>query len=142
MSDKRRGGPTPKVSDDEIRALLDKGLNGSQIAKHFTGLGRKITAAAIYLRIQKLRDASESEANRILPWSVRTEHGDGWVYKATVALAKREKGLGVTPRDLEMAKQLEKFLRDRDAVISYERESGFVLRNRRATDGDTPIVAA
>lgn len=137
MNERRRGGATPKVTDDEIRALLDKGLNGAQIARQ-VGL----TPQAISLRLKTIRSVDEERAGLILPWVVKSpEHTQNWIYKAVRAHAKHSQGRGVSPRELDMSRELERYLRERNAVIGYDHRDGFFLRDRRPSDGDTLIVA-
>lgn len=120
---------------------MDKGLNARQIAEGFTNGGRSITAEAIRQRINRMRDEDEERANFLLPWRVRQEHSQGTVYKAIVAHAKHQKGLGVTPYELDLERQLLEKLQPRNAVIGYDRDSGFVVRNRRPGDGTSALVA-
>jgi len=141
MSDERRGGAPLKVSDDEIRALLDKGLNGAQMARHFTERGRRMTPQAISLRLKKIREQGEERAGLILPWAVKSpEHTQNWVYKAVVAWAKHNQGRGVSPRELDMSRDLERYLHKRKSVVGYDHKTGFFLRDRRPSDGDGMLV--
>lgn len=141
MDDTRRGGRRPKVSDQEIRDFMDQGLGASDISRHLTDRGKPITQQGISKRVQRLRDADEERANYVLPWRVRTEHSRGWVYEAVVALGKHQKGRGVTPYQLDQARKLEEYLRKRDAVVMYDRDAGFIIRNRRPDDGPNALVA-
>jgi len=137
----RRGGARSAISDDEIVALLDDGMNYSEIARHFTDRGRSITQQAISLRVRKIRDKEEDRSKYILPWSVRSPaHTQGWVYRAAVAYGKRQSGRGISPQDVKLAKDLEAFLLRQDAVLSYDYNEGFVLRNRRPGDRDGLLV--
>jgi hypothetical protein len=121
---------------------MDQGLGASAIAQHLTNLGRKISQQAISKRMQRLREVDEERANYVLPWRVRTEHSRGHIYEMVVALGKHQKGQGVTPYQLELAGKLEKYLRDRgDAVMTYDRDAGFILRNRRPDDGQGALAA-
>lgn len=140
MDVERRGGRRSQISDDEIRSLMDKGMRATQIAQHFTQRGRSITQQAISLRIKRLTEDGEERANRLLPWPVRTEHARGWVYTAVVAYAKHQQGAGITPAQLDQSRKLEQYLKDRDAVVTYDHDAGFILRNRRPEDGATALV--
>lgn len=141
-STRRKPGRRPTISDDELVAQADLGLSQSEIARHFTALGRPISQQRVGQRLNAIREGAKDRESRLLPWVVRTEHAGGHVYLMVVALAKREKGLGITPYQLQLAKQLEKWLREREGVMTYDYEAGFQVRNRRPTDGDTLLTAA
>jgi len=133
----RRGGRKPSISDDEIVAKLDEGLNYSEIARHFTDQGRSITQQAISLRVKRIREGQEDRAKYILPWPVRSpQHTQGWVYRAAVGYGKRQSGRGASPQELKWARELEAFLLRNDAVLTYSYNDGFMLRNRRAGDSE------
>jgi hypothetical protein len=137
MNERRRGGATPKVTDDEIRALLDKGLNGAAIARQ-VGL----TPQAISLRLKTIRSVDEERAGLILPWVVKSpEHTQNWIYKAVRAYAKHSQGRGVSSRELDMARDLEEYMRDRgDGVVGYDHKDGFYFRARRSGDDPKSIL--
>jgi hypothetical protein len=120
---------------------MDQGLGASAIAQHLTNLGRKISQQAISKRMHKLREVDEERVNYVLPWRVRTEHSRGHIYEMVVALGKHQKGQGITPYQLELARKLETYLRARDAVVMYDRDAGFILRNRRPDDGHGALAA-
>lgn len=142
MAENRRGGAAPKVTDDEIRTLLDRSMNGAQISRYFTERGRTISPQAISLRLKAIRSADEERAGYILPWVVKSpEHTQNWVYKAVVAYAKHNQGRALSPRELDMARDLTKYLEGRDAVVGYDHKTGFYLRDRRPSDGDNLLVA-
>jgi len=143
MEARRRGGwNNSTVSDQEVRDLLDGGMSkASEIARHLTANGKPISQQAISKRIRNIRDADEERANYILPWRVNSRHAYGWVYISAVALGKHLKGIGLTPAQLTQAAELEEFLRERDAVLTYDHERGFLLRNRRPDDGPGALAA-
>jgi hypothetical protein len=121
---------------------MDKGLNAKQIAEHFTTLGRQISGEAIRLRINRIRSKDEERARFLLPWRVKSpEHTQGWVYTAVRAYAKWQKGAGLTPYELDQARQLDEYLKSRDAVLTYDHASGFTIRSRRPGDGPSALVA-
>jgi hypothetical protein len=128
-------GRTSDITDEEIRHLMDQGLSASAIARHFTERGRRRTAQAMALRVRKLRDQAAERANYILPWRIQDAHGSGWVYKSALAYAKQRAGRGVTPDELKMSRELEYMLSERDAVLTYDYNQGFQIRDRRPDDG-------
>lgn len=142
MGYERRGGRRPVISDQEIRDQMDKGLNAGQIATYYTNLGRQITSEAIRQRIVKMRDKDQEREGFILPWQIRQEHANGGpIYKMVLAYGKHQKGHGLTPYELEQSRKLEQYLKDRDAVITYNKDEGFIVRNRRPGDGPGALAA-
>jgi hypothetical protein len=130
-----RGGRRPSVSDEQIRALLDKGLSNAAIARE-VGL----TPQAIGPRVKKIRERDEERANYLLPWVVREQHATGWVYRAVRGYAKRRRGEGASPRELSEGAELEAYLHREDAVVGYDYNRGFYLRSRQPDDGPSMLV--
>lgn len=129
------------IGDDEIKALLDQGLSKSAIARHFTERGRSITQQAISLRVRKIQEDDTDRSQYILPWVIRTPtHTQGWVYRAVKAYAKFRQGKGVSPQELAWLRELEQALTDHDAVITYDYNKGFMLRDRRPQDGPSLLA--
>lgn len=115
----------------------------SAIARELTAAGKKITPQAISLRLRTIREIDEERANYLLPWRVKSpEHTYGWAYLAARAYAKREQGKGVTQQELKQAKELEEYLREHDAVLTYDHARGFLLRNRRPDDGPSGLAVS
>lgn len=119
------------------------GHNGaSAIARELTAAGKKITPQAISPRLKVIREEEDSRANYILPWRVKSpEHTYGWAYNSARAYAKRERGRGLSQQELRQARELEDYLREHDAVLTYDHKRGFALRNRRPDDGPSGLVA-
>lgn len=120
------------------------GVKGpSAIARHLTANGTQITAQAIHLRLKRILAEDEDRAQRLLPWTVRSpEHAQGWVYGAARAYAKWQKGAGLDARELRYARELEEYLNKHDAVLTYDHDRGFLLRNRRPDDGPSGLAAS
>lgn len=135
-----RGGRPSSISNDEIIPLLDKGMTASEIARYFTGRGRPITQQAISLRRAKIRDGEQDRTRNSMPWVVRTEHSTGWVYRAASAYGKWRVGRGVSPQEMKWARALEDWLIQNDAVLTYDYNEGFMLRNRRPGDREGLLV--
>lgn len=133
--ERRRRGKQPAVTDEQIQAFLDKGLNGSAIARQ-VGL----TPQAISLRIKRLRADEADKQNYRLPWSVRVAHTTGYVYRAVVAYAKYRRGEPLTERERQERVQLEEYLHREEAVVTYDYNRGFMLRGRRPSDGPSHLA--
>lgn len=130
---RRTRGAKSHVSDQEISDLYDQLGN-------YSAVGRKVglTPQAISLRMKAIREKQEDRARYILPWAVRVEHSQGWVYRAAKAYAKWRRADAISPRELAEARELEEFLASQDAVLTYDYNRGFAIRNRRA--GDRPGI--
>jgi len=137
---RRRRGPTSNISDDEIKKLMDEGMNPSQIARYFTDRGRPITHQGIRLRVKTIREAEADRSNYLLPWAIRTEHATGFVYRAVKAYAKARRGEALNERERIERTKLEDELHALDAVLMYDYNRGFKLRNRRPDDGPSLLA--
>lgn len=132
---RRRRGPQPAINDDELRALVEKGMSGSAIARE---LG--VSATAVNKRLQRLREKDQDRAAFLLPWAVRSEHADGYVYRAVLAYGHRMRGEALNQRQRTELAELEAFLHQHDAVVTYDYNQGFMIRNRRPGDGPSLVV--
>lgn len=145
MKAERRGGwHLEKVSDQEIQDKLDAGIDtAAGVARAFRNEGIEITQQAISARLRKMREDKDERAGRVLPWAVRSpDHSTGWVFLAARAYATWQKGGGLDPRELKLAKELDGYLRQHDAVLTYDRSRGFLMRNRRPDDGPSGLATA
>lgn len=129
------------IGDDEIATLMAQELNNTQIAKWFTERGRSITQQAISMRVRRILERDMERTKYVLPWMVRSpEHAQGWVWRAVLAYAKMRKGRGVSAQDIKLARSLEDFLFKEEAVVTYDWNKGFMLRDRRPEDGASLLV--
>lgn len=132
---RRRRGPQPAIDESELRKLADQGLSGSAIARQ---LG--VSPQAVNKRLQRLREQDQDRAAFLLPWSVRSEHADGYVYRAVVAYGHRMRGEALNQRQRTELSELEAFLHRHAAVVTYDYNKGFMIRNRRQDDGPGLLV--
>ncbi len=136
-----RRPPRSGIEDEEIQKLLDKGLNKKEIADWFTERGRRISPQAVGQRVQRILDEEDARTRYVMPWVVRSPlHAQGWVYRAAVAYGKMRQGKGVSPQELRWMRELEEFLATHEAVLTYDYNKGFMLRNRRPGDGPSMLA--
>jgi len=141
MTSAERRPPRSGIEDDEIKTLLEQGMNKSEMARWFTERGRRITQQAIGQRIKRIQEDADSQSRYVMPWVVRSpHHTQGWVYRAAVAYGKMRNGKGVSPQELRWMRELEEFLAKNEAVLTYDYNKGFMLRNRRPDDGPSMLA--
>lgn len=132
---RRTWGRRPSVSDDDIKAMLAKGMSGAAIGRH-VGL----TQQAINQRIKRIREEAAGKAEFLLPWAVKQAHATGYVHRAVLAYAHRQRGEALSPRARTELAALEEFLHEHDAVVTYDYNQGWQIRNRRPDDGRRLVV--
>lgn len=115
--------------------MLAKGMSGSQIARQ---VGR--TPQAINMRIKRIREEEAGQSEYLLPWAVKQAHATGYVHRAVIAYAHRQRGEAISSRARTELAQLEEFLHQHGAVITYDYNQGFMIRERRPEDGRRLIV--
>lgn len=136
-----RRQPRTGIQDEDIQDLLDRGMTKVEIADHFTALGKRISSQGITWRIKRMQENIHERSRFVMPWVVRSPtHTQGWVYKAAVAYGKARNGRGVSPQELRWMRELEQFLAAYDAVLTYDYNKGFMLRNRRPEDGPSMLA--
>lgn len=125
-----------RVTDSQFQEMMDKGMTQAEMTRHINEeLFVSISRQAVHQRVKKLMEDRGEHLQRILPWRMRVEHKSGWVYNAALAYTKMRRGDGMTSRELTEARELEAHLHKLNAVLTYNRDKGFVLRNRRPDDG-------
>lgn len=142
MSSADRRQPHTGITDEEIQALIEKGMNKVEIARHFTERGRKISSQGINWRIKRMQEDSNERSRFVMPWVIRSPtHTQGWVYLAAKAYGKMRAGKGVDKEDLRRMRELEEFLAEHEAVLTYDYNKGFMLRGRRPEDGPSMLAS-
>lgn len=130
-----RGVRTDLNDDDLWRMYSEHGMSGSEIARR---TGR--TPQAINFRLKRLRENRVETNGYLLPWAVKAAHATGYVHRAVIAYAHRQRGEALTLRQRTELEQMEMFLREHDAVITYDYNQGYAIRNRRPEDGHRLVV--
>lgn len=136
MTEARRPrGARTDLTDDELWRLHEQGMSGSEIARR---TGR--SAQAVNFRLKRIREQRQDTGNYLLPWAVKNAHATGYVYRAVLAHAHRQRGEALTVRARTELAALEEFLHEHDAVVTYDYNQGWQIRNRRPEDGRRLVV--
>ena len=124
----------------QMEGYLSRGLTQQQIADQYEeDTGIRVTRSAIGMAIERYGLSSNKARERyddLLPWRVSREHSMDTEARLLRWEARRRRGLEVPPDKLGWLDNWLKELRQKNAVVDYRPELGFVWVERTEDDED------
>lgn len=120
--------------DELVRVFQrDSSLTYTAVARRY-GVTRQAVVKALGPRVAQLNRPPARSLKLFVPWRVRVEHEQDFLVRMLRLYAREQLGFGVASGRRRGYYSWKREMDDRNLVVTYDRETGFALDERREGD--------